>query len=348
MHTPRDEKVFPYEENLPYLDVPRMNWVDADGKPDGYWPQLQGGAFLNLDAAALLFEGAPIALAEVYAADSAGEAIPGFALPGTVTLSQQSSQQRITSPNVIAVLEGSDPQLKHEYLVYSAHLDHIGVIKDEDGGDEIYNGAMDNAAGIAIMLETARALQAEQDQLKRSVLFVAVTGEEKGLLGAGYYAQHPTVPLDSIVANINLDMPILVFPFADVIAFGADHSNLKTTVETAANQAGIALTPDPMPEQALFVRSDHYRFVQQGIPAVYLATGFTSKNPEEDGEELWQKFHKDHYHQASDQADLPFDYESAAIFTEININIGREISNQAERPAWNEGDFFGRTFSKDK
>jgi Zn-dependent M28 family amino/carboxypeptidase len=178
------------------------------------------------------------------------------------------------------------------------------------------------------------------------VKFVALTGEEKGLLGAGYFAGNPTVPAGSMVANINLDMPVLVFPFADVIAFGADHSNLKSTVEKAARQAGIALTPDPMPEQALFVRSDHYRFVQQGIPAIYLATGFTSKDPDQDGQALWDEFNREHYHQASDQSDLPIDYQSAAVFTEININIGREICNSEQRPAWNEGDFFGRAFSR--
>lgn len=344
LHTPRDEKVFPYEENLPYLDVPSMNWLDSNGRPDAYWPQIQGGAFLNLDAAAILFAGASTALEEIYQADTDGKPVPGFALGGSATLSRQSSQRKLSSPNVAAVLEGSDPALKDEYLVYSAHLDHIGVIKGEDGEDDIYNGAMDNAAGIAIMLETARALK--KHSLKRSVLFVAVTGEEKGLLGAGYFAANPTVPAGSMVANINLDMPVLVFPFADVIAFGADHSNLKSTVEKAAGQAGIALTPDPMPEQALFVRSDHYRFVQQGIPAIYLATGFTSKNPDQDGQALWNEFNKEHYHQASDQSDLSIDYESAAIFTEININIGREICTSAKRPAWNEGDFFGRTFSK--
>lgn len=345
LHSPRREKVFPYEEGLQYLDVPRMSWLDDAGKPDGYWPQLQGAARFSPEASALLFAGAPVSLDEIYRADNEGKAIPGFPLPGSATLARESALSRLSSPNVVAVLEGSDPQLKNEYLLYSAHLDHLGVIAGEDGEDDIYNGAMDNAAGIAIMLETARALKAQQETLKRSVIFIAVTGEEKGLLGAGYFAKNPTVPVDKIVANINLDMPVLVFPFADVVAFGADHSNLKATVEDAARQAGIALTPDPIPEQAIFVRSDHYRFVQQGIPAVYLATGFTSKNPDENGEALWQRFHKDHYHQPSDDTDVPIDYASAATFTRININIGRAICTRRERPAWNEGDFFGRTFS---
>jgi hypothetical protein len=178
LHTPRDEKVFPYEEGFPYLDIPSMNWLDDEGRPDAYWPQLQGSAFLNLDAAALLFAGAGTPLEEIYKADTDGEPVPGFPLGGSATLSRQSTQRKLSSPNVVAVLEGSDPVLKNEYLVYSAHLDHIGVIKGEDGADHIYNGAMDNAAGIAIMLETARVLQ--EQPLKRSVLFVALTGEVRG------------------------------------------------------------------------------------------------------------------------------------------------------------------------
>ena len=213
--------------------------------------------------------------------------------------------------------------------------------------EEIYNGALDNAAGVATLIETARVLAAEKNQLKRSVMFITVTGEEKGLLGAGYFANTPTVPIERLVANINLDMPLLIYPFADVIAFGAEHSTLKSFIDRAANNAGIALSPDPMPEQSLFTRSDHYKFVQQGVPAVFLVTGFTSKNGEPTGEEVSQTHIKEHYHQPSDDLNLPIDYEAGALFTEININIGREVCNSDERPRWNEGDFFGDTFARD-
>jgi hypothetical protein len=345
LHTPREEETFPYDDELKYIDVPGMDWVGPDGMPDGHWPQLLGGAFLNLDAAALLFEGSPVPLEDIYAADRADEEIPHFELPTSITLARESSHRLFDSPNVVAILEGSDPELKNEFLVYSAHLDHLGVIKNEEGIEEIYNGAMDNAAGIATLLETARVLSAEKHKLKRSVLFIAVTGEEKGLLGSGYFASNPTVPIESLVANINLDMPLILYQFADVIAFGAEHSSLKASVAKAAKRAGVELAPDPIPEQGLFTRSDHYRFVQQGVPSVFLVTGFTDRNPDNEFGQVFQNFIKQHYHQPSDNIELDIDYEGGALFAEINVNIGREICNDPQRPTWNEGDFFGDTFA---
>ena len=345
LHSPRAEKNFPWEDSLPYLDVPGMGWIGKDGLPDNYYPQIQAAAYFNLDAAAMLFDGAATSLDDIFAADEADEPIRGFALESSVTLKRRSTYRRLESPNVIAVIEGSDPVLKNEYLVYSAHLDHIGVIPNAEGVDEIYNGALDNAAGVATLLEAARVLIGERDQLQRSVMFLVVTGEEKGLLGAGYFAKNPTVPIDNIVANINLDMPVLTYPFADVVAFGAEHSTLKEFVDRAAARVDIKLSPDPMPEQGLFTRSDHYRLVQQGVPAVFLVTGFGSRDPEIDGQEVFMNHLKEHYHKPSDNIELPIDYDAGALFAEINVNIGREICNSPERPRWNEGDFFGRTFA---
>lgn len=343
LHTPREEKTFPWEDNLKFLDVPGMSWVGPDGLPDAYQPSLRGSAYLHPDAAAILFRESSVPLERVLQADLDQQPVPGFDLKVRVNLARKSSYRRLESPNIIAVIEGSDPALKDEYLVYSGHLDHLGVVANEDGVEEIYNGAMDNAAGIATLLETARVLSGEKP--KRSVLFLALTGEEKGLLGAGYFAKNPTVPIDSIVANINLDMPLFTYPFADVVAFGAQHSTLKAYVERAASSAGIALSPDPMPEQGLFTRSDHYRLVQEGVPAVFLVTGFNSKDPEIDAAQVFMTHLKEHYHKPSDDTNLPIDYETGALFTEININIGREICNSPQRPRWNEGDFFGRTFA---
>ena len=207
-------------------------------------------------------------------------------------MAKKSRHEEITSPNIVATLEGSDPKLKDEFVVFSAHLDHIGISHhkgehgehDENGEeiDTINNGALDNASGVSIMLETARLLTS-QPAPKRSVLFVVVTGEEKGLLGSSYFAKNPTVPVMQLVANVNLDMPLILYPFADVIAFGSTHSSLGPIVETAANKIDISLSPDPMPEQALFTRSDHYSFVKAGIPSVFLMTGFKSKDPNLDG-----------------------------------------------------------------
>ena len=181
---------------------------------------------------------------------------------------------------------------------------------------------------------------------KRSVLFVVVTGEEKGLLGSSYFANNPTIPVTQLVANVNLDMPLILYPFADVIAFGSTHSTLGQIVATAAKKIDIELSEDPMPEQALFTRSDHYSFVKAGIPSVFLMTGFKSTDENIDGGAVFGDFLKNHYHQHSDEITLPINYQAAANFALVNMMIGLEIANQAERPTWHSGDFFGLTFAQ--
>ena len=170
------------------------------------------------------------------------------------------------SPNVVGVLEGSDPKLKNEYIVLSAHLDHLGRVKAENG-DDIANGAMDNAVGVATMLEVARAFTKNGTRPKRSILFAAVTGEEEGLLGAEYLAKHPVVGDGKVVGVVNLDMPIVTYDFEDVVAYGAEHSTISETVARAIASEGLKLSPDPAPEQVSFVRTDHYPFVKEGVPA---------------------------------------------------------------------------------
>jgi Zn-dependent M28 family amino/carboxypeptidase len=179
---------------------------------------------------------------------------------------------------------------------------------------------------------------------KRSILFVAVTGEEKGLLGSDYYAKNPTVPVGSMVANVNLDMPILTYEFADVIAFGAEHSDLKTSVALAAEKIGLSLSPDPWPDQALFTRSDHYSFVKQGVPAVFLVPGLQSADPQIEGSEQFDLFLQTNYHKPGDDFSQAFNWKAATKFTEVNYHIGLTLAQQRERPKWNEGDFFGDTF----
>lgn len=344
IQTPRGSTAFPWISNYPYLNVPGMRWVGPDGNPDGYDPQLRGSMYLNKDAAGVLFQDSGHTADELFAADSEGAAVTAFPMKTRATLSRQSSHRYIKSPNVIGIIEGSDPELRDEYLVYTAHLDHIGVIPGKPGEDDIYNGALDNAAGVATLLEAARILS--QEQLKRSIMFLVVTAEEKGLLGASYFASNPTVPIDSLVANINLDMPVLLYPFADVVAFGAEHSTLKHYVERAANAAGIELSPDPQPEQALFTRSDHYELVKKGVPAVFLVTGYKSSNPSMDGQAIYQAHVVNGYHKPNDDIHQPIDYQAGALFTQININIGREICNDPKRPRWNDGNFFGKQFGR--
>ena len=203
---------------------------------------------------------------------------------------------------------------------------------------------MDNASGIAVLIESARLLAQLPQKPRRSILFIALTGEEKGLLGADYFARNPTVPRGSIVANVNLDMPVLTFDFADVIAYGAEHSSLGPVVVRAVEKLGIGLTPDPTPEELVFVSADHYMFVREGIPSLSVWTGIKSFNPNEDAKKIVEDFLKNTYHRVGDDLSLPFNYQAAARFTLINFNIGVEIANATERPTWNKGNFFGDTF----
>ncbi|MBV2128843.1 M28 family metallopeptidase [Arsukibacterium indicum] len=353
IHTPQQEKTRPYANSLLYLNTPRLAWLNAAGEPGATDNRLQAGAYLHPEAAARLFEQEQQSLAEIFAMLEAGEQPRGFALSSEASLSGSSTHQQISSPNVIAMLEGSDPKLRDEYVVITAHSDHIGFSNDLRSKDKINNGAMDNAAGMAILLETARMFSELKVKPARSVLFVVVTAEEKGLLGADYFANNPTRPIASLVANVNLDMPVLLYPFADLIAFGANHSTLGYIVASAAGKEGIALSADPMPEQAIFTRSDHFTLVKQGVPAVFLMTGFTSKDPKQDGAKIWGSFFANHYHKPSDDiASLskeygPIRYDAGAVFADINFNIALEIANNPQRPMWKADSYFNKVFGKD-
>ena len=344
LHTPKREKVRSYTSSLNYLGSPSLRWVDKEQNPFGSRKEIKAGAYLNLEAGKKLFVNAPQTLEQIFTLDNDNKAIKGFDLKTSVELAASSRHESISSSNVLAVLPGSDPKLKDEYVVFTAHLDHIGLAKDVTTKDRINNGAMDNASGVSILLETARIL-ATSEAPRRSILFTVVTGEEKGLLGASYFVNNSTVPLNSMVANVNLDMPVLLYDFADVIAFGANHSSMGSIVESAAGQLDLALSPDPMPEQAIFTRSDHYNFVKKGIPAVFLMTGFTSKTPGEDGGKVWGEFFANHYHKPTDSLDLPINYDSAKLFAEVNIRIAMTVANQDDRPYWLEDSFFGQTFA---
>ncbi len=353
IHTPEREKTQPYANSLLFLNNPSMSWLDENGEPGRGFAQIAGSAYLHNDAASELFAAAGQSLEEVFAAIAEDKVPSGFNLPGKVSLQSESTHQTISSPNVLAMLPGSDPLLKDEYVVLTAHSDHIGFANDLRTEDKINNGAMDNAAGVAILLETARLFAALPKAPKRSILFAAVTAEEKGLLGADYFAKQPPVPVTQMVANVNLDMPVLLYDFADLIAFGANHSTLGDVVSRAAAKEGIALSADPMPEQAIFTRSDHYRLVQQGVPAVFLMTGFTAKDPAVDGGKVWGSFFAKHYHKPSDDiASLTRDYgairyDAGAVFADINFNIALDVANSSQRPVWRKESFFRGVFGRD-
>ena len=349
IHTPRASQRYQWDRVASRVGMPSMGWINKEGKVHGELDQLRAVAMIRHTAAEVLFEETPFDLSVLIEKDERADELPAFELYGKITMSQRSIHQDIYSPNVVGVLRGSDPLLAEEYVVYTAHLDHIGELHTDNpangNDDQIYNGALDNASGVSVMLETARLLMRGVAP-RRSIMFVAVTAEEKGLVGSEYFAMNPTVPIKFIVGEINLDMPLLLYDFGDVIAFGAEHSSLGETVRNAAGSFDIELTPDPFPEQNIFVRSDHYRFVQQGVPSVFLVTGVKSLDGTIDTKPLFEEFLQQHYHKPSDDLSLPIHYGAAARFTNINAKIGEIIANESERPRWHEGDFFGQTFAK--
>lgn len=349
IHTPRAGKRFAWERVRSMVGSPSMGWMNENDQVHGQFEQLQASGMLRHTVTGVLFENAPVDLETLIERDENAEALTSFNLDSTVKMRLRSTHETIYSPNVVALLPGTDPLFAQEHVAYTAHLDHIGELhsdgSDHGQGDMINNGAMDNASGVSVMLETAR-LFTETNAPRRSILFVAVTGEEKGLVGSEYFAMNPTVPIESIVGVVNLDMPVLLYDFGDVIAFGSEHSTLADTVRQAAGSYGTELSPDPFPEQNVFVRSDHYRFVQQGVPSVFLVTGITSVDRDVDTQPIIEGFLQEHYHKPSDDLNLPINYKAAAKFTRINAKIGEILANDPDRPTWHEGDFFGRTFAK--
>ena len=342
IYTPEREKRMPWESALRHSHWPSSSWVDEAGKPR--FSTLLPAAAVSIKGARELFAGAPHTLDEVFAAAEAGRP-PAFELPVRASLRTVGRGKRAESPNVAAVLRGSDPRLRDEYVVLSAHLDHVGVDPSGKEGDRIYNGAYDNASGIAVMLEVAKAFT-RLPAPRRSVLFLAVTGEEEGLNGSEYFANNPTVPIDRVVANTNLDMFLMLYPLRDVVAFGAEHSTLDRVVREAAGRLGIEVSPDPFPEQVLFIRSDHYSFVQQGVPAIFLTVGLESADPKVDAKAVWARWMQEVYHKPGDDMSQEIDFGSGAQFARLNFLISYQVAQEDERPAWKPGDFFGEKFGR--
>lgn len=347
LRTPEGEKRFPWSRLvLGAGAVKSFRWLNDAGEPHHGYTEFKGSALVSLAGSDKIFAGTGQTAEEVFAKGEAGE-VNSFDLGYAISLKRASEQGEAVSSNVIGIVEGSDPDLKNEYVVFSAHVDHVGI-RPAEGDDKLHNGAYDNATGTAIMLETARAIAALPERPRRSILFIGVTAEEKGLLGSEYFAKNPTVPVDSIIANINSDMPVMTFPIADVIVYGAEHSSIGPIVEAAAMAEGLVMTPDPSPEQVIFIRSDQFSFIKEGIPAVYIDPGQTSSDPDIDGPAAIKDFRKNHYHRPSDDLNLPFDGASAEKMVRIDFRVALELANADARPTWNAGDFFGGKFGPDR
>ena len=339
------EKMYSFNEQVRDLSFPQFHWLDAHQRPNDYFPELRGNAFLSMEAVKKFFEGSPHTAAEVFAAIAAGKPL-SFAMPLTAKIHNVSTLQDVPSRNVVGKLEGSDPTLKNEYVVYSSHLDHLGV-GEPVKGDKIYNGALDNASGSAIMVEIARAFASLNTRPPRSIMFVSVTGEEAGLLGSDYFAQNPTVQKSAIVANVNMDEDLMLWPLQDIVAFGAEHSSLDAVIKKAAARMHLVESPDPLPEETVFIRSDQYSFVKQGIPAVFPVPGFKSDNPKINPPAIFKNWEETRYHQPQDDIDQPgLDFDAAAKYARYVFLCGYLIAEDSQRPTWNKGDFFGEHYGR--
>jgi hypothetical protein len=342
--TPKDLVEAPWARQVMQARFPAMRWLGADGQPADVVPQLKVTGSLSPAGAAKVFARGPKPLAEVLAAGERGE-VQGFPLNVEATLAVRGEQRRISSPNVIGVLRGSDPKLAGEAVVVTAHLDHQGI-GTAVNGDAIYNGAYDNAVGIAMMLESARTLAMEGKRPRRTVVFSAVTAEEKGLRGSEYLAQHFPTGAGRPVANVNLDMVLVTQPTRKFTVLGIEHSTLRGPVEKAAGRAGLELVPDPRPERVTFIRSDQYSFIRQGVPAIFPKVADIPGAQAKPGEVTPEVFVKDHYHRPSDDLSLPRDGDSSVRFVRFMVDVLRQVADAEEAPRWNKGDFFGEMFGK--
>jgi hypothetical protein len=293
---------------------------------------------VNPERADEFFVGTGHTIAEILAAADSEKPLPHFPLAATLKVHVQLKKSQVESQNVAGLLPGTDPKLKNEYVVLTAHLDHIGVGMPING-DSIYNGAMDDASGIASILEIARLIHESGAKLRRSVIFLAVTGEEKGLQGSRYFAAHPTVNQKNIVADINLDMFLPLHSLHYIEVQGLAESTLGDDIRVVATQAGIELQADKEPQRNLFIRSDQYSFIRKGIPALAFKFGYLPGSAEE---KLHKDWLKERYHAPSDDLKQPVDKTAAAQFNQIILNLAERVANADGRPQWKPDSFFRR------
>jgi len=331
--------------DMPWERVVRLSSSRTLRLADSAFDEAAGqqiGVTVNERGAAKLLEGSSHEFESLAALASRHAALPRFPLGARLRVHLAVAVTAVSADNVAGVLRGSDPSLADEYVVLSAHLDHVGIGEPIDG-DRIYNGAMDNASGIATLLETARRYRARGTAPKRSLVFLAVTAEEQGLLGSRYWVTHPTVARGSIVANVNVDMFLPLYPMRSVIGYGAEESDLGDDLARAAAAAGVSVMTDPEPARRSFIRSDQYSFIRAGVPALALKLGYELNSPEH---EVVKEFRAKRYHAPSDDLAQPFDRGAAAAFNDLYAALADSIANRAARPAWKPQSFFRQFVSE--
>ena len=287
-----------------------------------------------------LFAGSAHTFDEILNLAKAKKPLPHFELPATFEGKTKLLRKSVTSANLVAKLNGSDPSLKNEYVVLSAHLDHVGI-GEPVNGDKIFNGAMDNASGSAVLMDVAANLKKSAVKTKRSLLFLFVTGEEKGELGSQYFALKPTVDPKSIVADINIDMFLPIVPLKTLNVYGLNESTLGDTLAKVANAEGISVRPDPEPQRSIFTRSDQYSFVKRGVPGIMFDVAFLGPEQEKIGADWLHN----RYHAPSDDLQQPVDKATAAKYEEVMSAFMVATADDPKRPAWKPNSFF-RRFAK--
>ncbi len=336
-------EIAPWERSVSLSWAPQMRWLNAQGEPQDAWRELKVRFRFNHPAAAQLFEGAPKSLDETLQAAESG-APESFELPGQLTLSATTGLRKTQSHNVLAALPGADPQLRRELVVLTAHLDHLGRGAPVDG-DAVFNGAHDNAVGVAMLLEVARVLSSSPIKPRRTILFAAVTAHENGLLGSDFLAEQLRSDDRRAVANLNIDTPLPLAPTRDVLVDGLEHSSLGALARSAASAAGLRITAQPPHALDSFLHSDPYSFIRRGVPALMLRSGDEPRGQAGEIGALKEAFFTQRHHRPDDEADAPIDYAFAAQLADVYARLALEAANGA-RPRWNRGDFLGAKFGE--
>ncbi len=324
----------PWERSMQSRLHPQMRLADKSLDESAGWDV---SLTWNPATAAVLFEGSGHTLPELLALADAKQPMPRFLLKGTLETRTSLKYSPVNSFNLVAKLPGSDPALKNEYIVLSAHMDHIGI--SDSGIDRINNGAIDNASGTAMLLEVSDLLKKSGAKPKRSILFVFLTAEEKGLLGSRYFTMNPTVPKKDLAGNINIDMFMPVNPPAKIIVRGMAESDLGDWAKASVSANGVEPILDPEPQRNSFIRSDQYNFIRQGVPAVVMTIGYAKGTPEEGVVHQWLK---ERYHAPGDDLNQPINFEAAKKYEEILATLLVKAANADKRPEWHEDSFFRR------
>lgn len=314
--------------NHPAMDLDYPEFNETAGE--------QLSAYMNPASADKLFAGSDHNFEEIADLAKQHKPLPHFPLTGSIEATTKIDTHSVESANLVGRLPGADPSLKDEYVVLSAHLDHLGIAEPVNG-DTIYNGAMDNGSGSALLLDLAESLHQDPAKLKRSVLFVLVTGEEKGLLGSKYFTAHPTVAIKSMVADINVDMFLPIIPLKVFTVYGLAESDLGDRVRKAAQSIGLDVQPDPEPQRNIFVRSDQYNFIRHGIPSVMMDVG---AQPGSDDAKTLAEWRHTRYHAPSDDVNQPVNLETEAKYEEMIRRLTIAVADDNHRPEWKPDSYF--------